>query len=178
MNEKGSALIITMIVFLVLFVLGTSMLFVSYSHAILAKKDINGISASYMAESGIQYIEAVLNNNIEDIMNKYITDKKGMLRILNNNIVNPNANYSEAIDDKGYFIIKYLNVSQSTNDDSTYFLSIASEGHTGQQIYTAYVELKLNFRADLSSKPITVQSWKVIKGRFNANIIQNLLLLR
>ncbi|SHE51389.1 hypothetical protein SAMN02746089_00373 [Caldanaerobius fijiensis DSM 17918] len=69
MNQKGYSLVSIVIVFFILSLLGLSVLWVTFNQRSKVNRDYDNLSAIYAAESGIEYMKAVINNSIDNNSN-------------------------------------------------------------------------------------------------------------
>lgn len=184
MNEKGYSLISIVIVFFILSLLGLSVLWVTYNQRSKVNKDYDNLSAIYAAESGIEYMKAVINNELNSDDNNKGNDKenhgnRGHLKQKLRDLGDYYSGHKEDIERDKYFIIKNISVLDNSgngngngNNDSSYVVSIASEGHAGKQVYTAYAKLVLDISDNLNS--LSIQTWKVIRGIYKPAVFNNL----
>lgn len=170
MNQKGSSLISVIVVFFVLSIVGLSVWWMVLSHGYKLRRDYDYLSAVYAAESGIEYIKAVVDNILNDENGGNNNgQKKDLQKILNSYV-----SREISLDRDSYFILKAIDVDKGkdVDKDKVWYVAIASEGHAGNQVYTAYAKLMWNVN-DTSGYP-SVQAWKVIKGVYNDKVFKNL----
>lgn len=187
MKQKGASLISVVIIFFILSLLGLSILGVMFNRTYRVQNDYERLSAVYIAESGIEYVKAIVvdstnskgdngnNNNGGNRSGDNGQSKKDNIDTLQQTL----NNYIGHIENMGidrYFIIKNILLldesNKNGNGNPAYTIFIASEGYNGKVVYTAYAKLLLDVHGNSSS--LSVQAWKVIKGNYKYVILNNL----
>ncbi|HHW56711.1 MAG TPA: hypothetical protein GXX15_03365 [Clostridia bacterium] len=174
-NERGSALIFTLMVILILTVLGVAILEVAVANYKMSYAYANSISATYAAEAGLEKAKSEFNsdllNALSNIARTKINSNAGKVsnEILVQDIYIDVASYLQQNVFSKYPQTGYLGDNgqkytvKSISLDSnyvrlTYTIHIYSEGEYKNVKKEGYAQLVINLE---SPNPLTISKWEI-----------------
>lgn len=178
-NEKGSALIFTLMVILILTILGVAILEVSLSEYKISAAYTNSVSANYAAEAGLDAVKGEFNKSLLDALSNgaqnIIDNTKGMIsqedlyqRIysyvqsyLQNNVFNKYLDKSFDLGDSGQsYSIDGISLDPYTAGMGLkYTIKVSTIGRCKNIIHHGYAEFILDLGA--TGNPITINKWTI-----------------
>lgn len=178
-NEKGSALIFTLMVILILTVLGVAILEVTIVDYKVSAAYTNTISANYAAEAGLDIVKGEFNQSLLSTLSNgaqnIINNANGMISqdilyqsiylfvqsYLQNNVFSKYINKSFALGDSGQsYSIDNINLDPyTTGTGLKYTIHISTTGRYRNITRHGYADLILDLGA--TGNPLTISKWSI-----------------